>query len=79
MLPARFAPILFGFLLSCIMSGLVTLIASVKTVGLGVDTFSTWIGSWAFAWPVAFSIVLVVAPFVHRVVNKLTKDPDIST
>ncbi len=78
MIPARYAPILFGFLLSGIMSCIVSLVASVKNVGLGAETVNAWLGAWAFAWPVAFTIVLVVAPFVRRVVAKLTKAPDTS-
>lgn len=78
MFPARFAPILFGFLLSGIMSCIVTLVASVKTVGLGANTISTWLGSWGFAWPVAFTVVLVVAPFVRHVVSKLVREADTS-
>ncbi|MBT8153274.1 DUF2798 domain-containing protein [Epibacterium ulvae] len=76
MIPARYAPILFGFLLSGIMSCLVTFIASVKNVGFGAQTISAWLGAWAFAWPVAFTIVLVVAPFVSRVVAKLVRDAE---
>lgn len=75
MFPARFASILFGFLLSGIMSCIVTFVASVKTVGLGRETLTAWLGAWGFAWPVAFTVVLFVAPFVRRVVAILVKDP----
>ncbi len=73
MIPARFAPILFGLILSCIMSGIVTLVVSIKNFGLEMQTVTGWIASWSFSWPIAFAVVLVVAPLVRRLVAKLTR------
>ena len=76
MFPARFAPVLFGFFLSGIMSCIVTFLATLKALGMTDQTIGAWLGSWAFAWPVAFSIVLVVAPFVRRMVSKMVREPE---
>ena len=73
MLPARFAPVLFGFLLSGIMSCIVTLVAAIKNVGLSSQTVDAWLSAWLFGWPVAFCVVLVVAPLVRGLVNRLVK------
>ncbi len=73
MLPSRFAPVLFGFLLSGIMSCIVTLVATVKNMGLSTETVPAWLAAWGFGWPVAFCVVLVVAPQVRRLVTKLVK------
>ncbi|KUJ76448.1 hypothetical protein AVO45_11675 [Ruegeria marisrubri] len=73
MIPARFAPILFGFILSGLMSCIVTCIATVKEVGFGPATFSSWMGAWGVSWPVAFAVVLFVAPLTRRLVALLVR------
>ncbi|MDE4133172.1 DUF2798 domain-containing protein [Phaeobacter sp. QD34_3] len=73
MLPARFAPVLFGFLLSGIMSGIVTLVAAVRNVGLAIQAVDAWLNAWLFGWPVAFCGIMVVAPVVRGFVNRLVK------
>ena len=61
--------LLFGFLLSGIMSCIVTLVAAIKNVGFSSQT----VDAWLFGWPVAFCVVLVVAPVVRGFVNRLVK------
>ncbi|MCE8007405.1 DUF2798 domain-containing protein [Aestuariivita sp.] len=73
MLPARFAPILFGFLVSGLMSCVVSGIATVKALGMVEGVFGAWMVSWSFSWAVAFPTILVVAPLVRRLVARLTK------
>ena len=73
MLPARFAPVLFGLLLSGFMSCIVTCIATVKEIGLGPQTLASWMGAWSLSWPVAFIVVLFVAPLTRRLVALLVR------
>lgn len=75
MIPARFAPILFGFLLSGLMSFIVTGVATLRALGLAPDFIHAWLGAWGFGWPVAFVVVLGVAPLVRWMVAKLTVAP----
>ena len=71
-----FAPILFGFLLSGLMSLVVSGIATVRALGL-VDGFTAlWMSSWMSSWLVAFPTVLVVAPLVRRMVTRLVRETD---
>lgn len=70
-IPQRFEFLIFGLLLSGFMSCLVTLIASVLTVGMEPGLFGIWMESWLSSWIVAFPAVLVVAPIVRRVVHRL--------
>jgi hypothetical protein len=66
----------FGFLLSGLMSLIVSGIATAK--GLGLDAlgsnipnfFWAWMRAYTSAWPVAFAVVLLVAPVVRRLVNR---------
>lgn len=71
MLPARFAPVLFGFLLSGMMSLIVSGLSTFRALGL-VDGFALiWAGNWAVSWATAFPVVLVVAPITRRLVARL--------
>lgn len=71
-LPARWAPVVFGLLLSGLMSLVVSGIATVQARGLEPGLLGGWMGAWASSWAVAFPTVLVVAPLVRRVVAHLT-------
>jgi Protein of unknown function (DUF2798) len=62
----RFAPVLFGFVLSALMSFLVSGIAIFRNAG-PVDGFlGLWISAWLPAWMIAFPVVLVVAPIARH-------------
>lgn len=74
-IPARYAPILFGFLLSGLMSCVVSGVATLRAVGLPPSFFGLWMGAWSASWAVAFPAVLVVAPVVRRLVSAVTEPP----
>jgi hypothetical protein len=71
-IPARFAPILFGALLSIIMVGLVSAFVIAITQGINAGFAAQWFRSCVTTWPVAFPTVTLVAPWVRRVVGYLT-------
>jgi len=73
MIPPRFAPIVFGFILSGLMSLIVSGIATVRATGAIDGVFGLWMGAWVASWLVAFPTVLVVAPFTRRIVARLTR------
>lgn len=75
MIPARFAPVVFGFILSGLMSCIVSAIATLRAVGLPPDFVALWMSSWVFAWAVAFPTVLVIAPITRKLVARLTAAP----
>ena len=70
-MPARFAPLAFGFVLSGLMSLLISGIATLRAAGL-VDGFAgLWASAWLSSWVVAFPTVLIVAPLARRLVARL--------
>lgn len=71
-LPARFAPILFGALLSAVMVVIVSAFVLATSNGLQAGFLAQWLRSAATTWPVAFVAVTVVAPLVRRVVARIT-------
>ena len=76
MIPARFAPVLFGFILSGVMSCIVSGLATLRAIGMPPDFLGTWMISWLFSWGVAFPTVLVVAPITRKFVARLTQPAD---
>ena len=71
-IPVRFAPIAFGALLSAIMVALVSAFVIAVTQGLHPGFTAQWLKSCATTWPVAFPTVTLVAPWVRRIVGRLT-------
>jgi hypothetical protein len=70
-LPAFCEPIVFGLLLSGLMSLVVSGIATWNALGFAPDLVVQWMKSWMFAWAVAFPSVLVVAPAVRRITRSM--------
>jgi hypothetical protein len=71
MIPARFAPLLFGFILSGMMSLVVSGLSTLRALGPTPDFMARWMGAWIVAWLVAFPIALGVAPLARRIVRRL--------
>jgi hypothetical protein len=71
-IPARFAPIVFGALLSAIMVALVSAFVIAITQGVHQGFAAQWVRSCATTWPVAFPTVTLIAPWVRGVVSRLT-------
>jgi membrane protease YdiL (CAAX protease family) len=71
MLPKKFAPALFGLILSGLMSLLVSGISTYRAVGFGEGYPGMWTSAWLTAWLVAFPVVLVVAPLARQTVARL--------
>ena len=74
-IPARYANLLFGGMMSMIMVSVITGIVVLVTRGLDHGFMSHWLKGFALTWPIAFPTVLVVAPFIQKLVKKLTVQP----
>jgi hypothetical protein len=75
MIPRKFAPVLFGFILSGLMSFVVSGVATLRAAGPVPGFTGLWIGAWLTSWLIAFPIVLVVAPLARRAVDRLVAAP----
>jgi hypothetical protein len=71
-IPPRFAPIVFGGLLSAIMVAVVSALVLAISQGVHQGFVWQWMRSCLTTWPVAFPTVTIVAPWVRRVVGRLT-------
>ena len=68
-LPKKYEHIAFGFLLSGMMSCLVSGFATALSLGLSPEFPLSWIRAWLPSWMLAFPVVLVIAPFVRRLLS----------
>jgi hypothetical protein len=71
-IPSRFAPILFGALLSAIMVAIVSAFVILSTQGLSPEFLAQWAKACVTTWPVAFPTVTLIAPWVRRAVGAMT-------
>lgn len=70
--PSRFAPLVFGALLSAIMVAIVSAFVLATAQGIDPGFPAQWLKSCVTTWPVAFPTVTLVAPWVRRVVARVT-------
>jgi len=71
-IPNRYAPVLFGALVSAIMVMVLSGFLLAINQGIHDGFLWQWLRSCAMAWPVAFPTVTLVAPRVRQFVGRLT-------
>jgi hypothetical protein len=72
-IPAKYSNLLFGALLSVIMVTIISGSVVFANHGFAPDFLLQWWRGFLTAWPIAFPAVLVVAPFVRKIVARLTE------
>lgn len=72
-IPARHAVIVMPFILSVFMTCLVSLISTLRSIGLADNLLQVWMGSWAMSWVVAFPALLLVLPLVKKITGLLVE------
>jgi len=60
-------------LLSIVMTCVVSLISTLRSVGLAPDFVHLWLGAWGLSWVVAFPLLLVVLPVVRAATDRLVE------
>jgi hypothetical protein len=74
-LPHRWAPTLFGLILSGIMTAVVSFVATLNAVGFNADLPYRWAIAWPISWAVAFPVILKAGPAVRRLVARAVEPP----
>jgi ABC-type transport system involved in cytochrome bd biosynthesis fused ATPase/permease subunit len=72
MIPRRHSQLLFGAILSALMTATVSAFVLVVNSGYHAEFVAQWAKSCATTWPVAFVTVTLLAPLVRRWVERLT-------
>ena len=68
MIPARYGPVLFSFILSGVMSLLVSGISTFRTLQAPQDFLGLWTGEWVTGWVFAFPAVMLATPLARKAV-----------
>lgn len=68
-LPARYAAVVMPFVLSIMMSGVVSALSTLMAYGADPVFLTAWPKAWAVSWAVAFPTLLLVLPVVRRIVG----------
>ena len=70
-LPARFAGLVMPFVLTCIMTCVVSAISTLRVAGVAPGVLSMWFVSWMISWAIAYPTMLLVLPWVKKLVAAL--------
>ncbi len=76
-LPARWALIIVPFILSCLMSGIISFINMLRNLGWFEEFLALWFHNWMISWAIAFPIVVTLLPFVRRFTGLLVDMHDV--
>lgn len=75
-LPARYAGLVMPLLLSVLMTAIVSMISTLRSVGpMAPELGWLWLSAWGLSWLVAFPTLLLVLPLVRRATAALVETP----
>ena len=74
-LPARYAAFVMPLLLSIFMTAIVSLVSTLRSVGLVDGVVTLWLGAWGMSWLIGFPTLLLVLPVVRRLTAWLVAAP----
>ena len=63
--------VVFSFLVSGIMSLVISGISTLRSAGLVPDFLYIWFNAWLPSWAVAFPALMLVVPMVRRLLARL--------
>ena len=74
-LPARYAGFVMPLLLSIFMTAIVSLVSTLRSVGLVDGIVALWLGAWGMSWLIGFPTLLLVLPVVRRITAWIVRSP----
>lgn len=69
----RYFNVIFGLLVSILMSGLMTLCITLWQFGFVEQVWARFLGAWTFSFPFAFVISQITTPFVRKITFALVE------
>lgn len=72
-LPARYAGLVMPLLLSIFMSGVISLISTLRGVGMAPGLLQLWLGAWGMSWLIGFPTLLLALPVVRKLTGFIVK------
>lgn len=64
--PAKSARLIMPLLLSIFMTCIVSLVSTLKSLGLDAFSLNGWLSAWGLSWLIAFPTLLLVLPLVKK-------------
>ena len=74
-LPPHYSAVVMPFILSILMTFVVSAISTLKSLGPTPAFLGTWPAAWALSWVVAFPTLLAVLPLVRWIVALVVEPP----
>jgi len=68
-LPNRYTAIVLPFLLSIIMTFVVSMVSTLRSLGFEQFSINVWMSAWAISWLIAFPTLLLVLPVVRKITS----------
>lgn len=72
-LPARYAGLVMPLLLSIFMSGVISLISTLRGVGMAPNLLHVWLGAWGMSWLIGFPTLLLALPVVRKLTGLIVE------
>lgn len=72
-LPARYASLVMPLLLSVLMTFIVSMVSTLRSIGLAPNLLQVWLGAWAISWLIAFPTLLLVLPIVRKATSAVVR------
>lgn len=74
-LPTRYAALVMPLLLSVFMTCIVSMISTLRSIGVVADFIEIWLGAWLISWIIAFPTLLLALPVVRRATAAIVHIP----
>jgi len=69
MISRKYHKIVFSFFMALLMSCIMSFVISLFNVGMVANIITIWLQAWGFAFVVAFPVVIIISPLVHKLVS----------
>lgn len=73
MIAPRFAPLVFAILMSIYMVTAMTFVITWANTGISEGFTLRWFRAFYIAWPIAFTLIMLGAPRIQKIVAKRIK------
>ena len=71
--PKKYSNLIYALLMSIFMGLMMAAVLTAILTGMNGDFVTRWLKAFIQVWPVAFPILLILAPFVRKMTDSLTE------
>jgi hypothetical protein len=74
-LPARYVAVVMPFVLSVVMSGILSFVSTVRYSCVTPEIVDTWLNTWKISWFIAFPVLLAFFPAAKIIAGFIVEQP----